>query len=1202
MRQSWQTVVWKQLAQKADRYAAVGMMPDRHTGALPKNNLRRPDDSALRAKIHSIYTVDSGLLSLTQARITSSRFGLDPLLRKRCSVIWFRRGRAAPPTVELNCASPVAFFDRAGDLRTIVPFRSSHCRSDAPTIDLVPTGGYCMLRADRFSSGFRAAEFQDRRLGTSRPTRTPTFLLTPTTMDTPQTDETFDWIDPARFRDFDRAQSELQSIWRCGAAPDVLEIFRKRLLVEFEQLVDLDAAVTNLSRFVAAGQEPASLLTLFESDPGALSALLQVFATSQSLANRLIADPSSFDLLRASGGQAAQRSYLVDELVASLATVDRDSRAAIEIRKFVSKEMVRIAYGEFVRGMSPEKVGRQLAYVADAVVEASLRFVTARLTERYQYPRMADGSQPLVTVIGLGKLGGEEMGYDSPMQLVFLYDQVDPNNPSHRKFFHSLVQDVVALMTPDRHAVGFEIDLRNGPKYDVGAHICSYPEAIRIYETSGRTWHRMNFVKARAVAGSSSLGQSFLRRLQPWVYRRFLSRGDMAEIRTLRHKLERRAEQQGVTGQDISGGPGGRSDLEMTIQFLQLLHGGDLASVRCGNTNEAMVALEKAGCLTHQEATLLSDHYARLCRLQHQLSVMFDRRGGLLPDDAELRSRLAWQLGIRAKDGSGGDADRFNTLLGETFEVNRKMINHLMLDATHEDDAMPVETELLLDPDPDWQLAQQTMTSHRLPDCKRAMEDLAALSTENVSFLSPHRCRHFFSSLAPALLAEIAQTPDPHRALTSLVKVTDSLGAKATLWELLASNRPTLQLMVRLCATTPYLSGILTENPGMIDELIDSLLMNRLPSTSRLDAHSIELCRGAADIDLILHSFKNGAHLNIGVRDMLGKEPVEATHAAIADTAEACLRRVIEYEQAILAERYGDPTNEKGEAAELVTLALGKLGGREPNYHSDLDAIFLYSEEGETKRRVGGHRSTMTHQLFFNQLAGRVVARINKAGTSGQLYELDSRLRPTGQEGLIAVSIEDFLQQFRQETAPLWQRLAICKARAISGSPKLCKKTNAAIARTIQETRWDPQMASEIRQLRERMQQTASSENLKRAEGGTVDVEVIGQMLTLRHASQSPEIIKQGTTASLAALAAAGYLSEKRSLELIHGYRTLRRVEARLRLMNNPARHELPEDDEAMKNLAYLMNEPDPDMIVAQCRQARQNNRRLFDQIFDEQK
>lgn len=1016
----------------------------------------------------------------------------------------------------------------------------------------------------------------------------------------PPNDVRFDWLNTSRFRNAEQALQDLHKIWSCGATDDLLQVLQVRLAQQFDQLDDLDEAVHNLRRFVDASRNPTSLLALFERDTESLPALLQVFATSRTLANRLISDPESFDLLRASDGQPAQRDFLVDELTAELSKLEQPGRAAVAIRKFYSRETMRIAYGEFVRGLSPEKVGRQLAFVSDAVLEAGLQFTLNRLAERRGMPQRPDGSTPELTVIGLGNLGGEEMGYGSSMKLVFLYDSIDNQNVWHRDFYVTLVSDLVSLLRGDESRTqGIDIDLREGPRFEVGVNICSFREAIRIYETAGRTWQRMSFVKARVVAGSQGLGQAFIDRLQPWIYRQFMSRMEIAEIRTLRHKLEKRAEQQSVSGEDVARAPGGRDDLELTVEFLQLLHGGNIPSVRRRNTYEAIFALEQAGCLTHQESTLLSENYARLCRLQHQLSVMFEKSGNVLPEDESARKRLAWQLGIRANDGSGGDLDRFQQLLDDTFDKNRRMINHLMIDAPGDGDSIAVETELLLDPDPDPELVVQTMTRHGLKNPQRALDNLSALSTETVPFLSPHRCRHFLTSIAPALLEEVSRTPDPDAALSSLVEVTDSLGAKATLWELLGSSRPTMELMVRLCATTPYLSGILTNNPGMIDELIDSLLMNRLPPAQRLDAHSIEVCRGAADIERILHSFKNSAHLNIGVRDMLGKETLEATHQAIGDTAEACVRRMIEHEQEGLASQYGDPVDDLGNAAELLTLGLGKLGGREPNYHSDLDAIFLYTANGETQRRIGGHRATLTNQQFFNQLTQRVISRINHSGPTGRLYELDSRLRDTGEEGVWAMTIEEFLRRFRQGTAPLWQRLALCKARSISGSRYLRKTTDTAVAEVIRSTDWLPGMVREIREMRERMQQTARPENLKRGAGGTVDVEFVAQMLTLRHAAQSPQIIQPGTTATLATLADCNHLEANESITLINGYRTLRRIEASLRLMNTTARHELPEDDHLMKNLAFLMNETDPDMIVAQCQQTMQNNRSVFNQIFD---
>ncbi len=1015
----------------------------------------------------------------------------------------------------------------------------------------------------------------------------------------------FAFLTAAGVRNLDQVKADLAGIWQCGAPPDLLEGLRAQLATELVSVDDPDAAISHLGRFIDASRSPTSLLALFERDAGALAALLQVFSTSDSLANDLIADPESFDLIRASDGQPAPRRYLVDEIVAATKHLEQPERVAQTIGEFVRREHLRIAYGEFVRGVSPDKVGRQLAFVADSVIEAALAFSLQNLCRTQPLPEQPDGTPTNVTVIGLGNYGGEELSYHQPLNLVFLYDALDEKNVSHREFYATLVRNVCQLLQVDEQPnVGFTVDLSENPRYDDNHPICSVDDVMHTLESSGETWQRLAFVKARVVAGSQPLGESLLRRLAPWIYRRYLNRADLADIRTLRHKLERRAEQVGFASDDVVADPGGRHDIELTIQFLQLLHGGDLQEVRVSNTIDAIFALERAGCLTKQESMLLSGNHARLCRLEHELAVMSGASQSRLSEDPQMRTRIAWRLGIRKQDDEAtesviGDAERFIRQLTETFAVNRKIINHLIIDAPHEVDVVPDETELMLDPEPDAEQVTAILSRHGFAQPMRAMDDLVALSTESTPYLSPRRCRHFFSLIAPTLLSEISQTPNPHATLATLVRVTDSIGAKSMLWELFGSNRPTMRLMVRLCAATPYLTGILTRNPGMIDELVDSLLTNRLPSKERLDAQSIQWCRGAEDIEPILHSFKNSAHLTIGVRDVLGMESVESTHAALADTAEACVRRVIENERESLAQRFGDPMTADGEPAEFVAIALGKFGGREPNYHSDLEVVFTFDGNGETLRRVGGRRATTTNHHFFNQLAQAVIARVNHLGSGGRLYELDNRLRTSGDEGAQAILIDEYLKRFRQGTASLWQRLSLCKARPISGSRGLRQKLAAEILDVIVSTKWRCEMATEIRAMRSRMQQSATAENLKRGEGGTVDVELISQTLTLKAAGTSPKVVVGGTTASLELLAKEGFLAEEDALALISNYRTLRWVEANLRLMNTAARHELPDDDESLRHLAFLMNENDPAMILARCQHARQSNRRIFDCVFD---
>ncbi len=1032
------------------------------------------------------------------------------------------------------------------------------------------------------------------------------------------------WLATLGFRRADQACENWLAICRCGVSADLIELLEVQLCRHLVDLDDIDTALAELSQFILASRSPTALLALFERDESALVSLLEVFDTSPTLAKFLINDPEAFDLMRASDGLPAQRRFLVDELVAEMRGVDQVDRAKHVIGNFIQREIVRIAYGEFVRSLSPDQAGRQLTFVAEAALESALDFSIRTMVAESGQPFRIDGEKPRLTMIGLGSFGGMELNYSSPLHVAFLYDAIDEKNPTQNDFYRRVVQIVVDLLQsddePDR-LIGFFCELSHGPYLDERL-ICGVNEAAGVLETKNRDWQRIAFVKARVVAGDRDVGQSFLKRVQPWVYHRFMSQRDFDEVRALRHRLERRVAPKSISrGEsepiasaetedhwDVLRSAGGRHDIEIAIQFLQLLHGADLPSVRVGNTSDAIVALEKDGCLLHAEAELLAANYARLCRLHHQLTVMFGRESSALPTDATMVDRLARRLGVKQKGTQRGDGGKFRSQLAETIKTNRTVINHLMIDAPGVDcgegeskssEQIDVETALLLDPESSDEDVCSALTRRGLSEPLAAMQDLRSLQMETVPFLSPRRCRHFLAAIAPKLLGEIAKTPFPNDTLRSLVEVTDSLGAKATLWELLGANEATLDLMVRLCSSAAYLRNILIQNPGMIDELIDSLLMNRLPSGDRLDAQSLELCRGAMDIDLILQGFKNGAHLTIGVRDILNKESIEATHQALSDTAEACLRRMIESEQSVLAGQLGDPMAANGDPAELVAIALGKFGGREPNYHSDLDVIFLYSHAGETKRRVGGPRTTVTNHRFFNQLAQRVASRINGLGGRPALYELDGRLRPTGDEGTLAVSIEEFLKRFQQGVAPLWQRLALCKARCVSGSKRSRKAIDKKIASVLAQTQWHRNMGGEIREMRMRMQETAASENLKRAEGGSVDVEVIAQMLTLRYAVNHPSVVRCNTIESLDALAAEGLLEESKALSLASCYRTLRRIESRLRLLDTQERHDLPSDDRKVKELAFLMNESDPTMITAQAEQARHTIRKIFNQIFD---
>ncbi len=519
----------------------------------------------------------------------------------------------------------------------------------------------------------------------------------------------------------------------------------------------------------------------------------------------------------------------------------------------------------------------------------------------------------------------------------------------------------------------------------------------------------------------------------------------------------------------------------------------------------------------------MQDNYAFLRKIEHRLQIMFDLQTHMLPKDgAELR-KLAIRMGY-ADTPSRTALAAFELDYRNKTELNRKILDHLLHDAFSDDTKTEPESDLVLDPEPAGERIVEVLGHYDFRDVPQAYKNLMELSTEKIRYLSTRRCRHFLAAIAPQLLATIAKTPDPDFTLVNLSKVSDSLGGKGVLWELFSFSPPTLNLYVELCSSSQYLSGILTSNPGMLDELLDSLLLDKLPTPEVLEATLVDLCRGAEDIEPALHSFKNAQQLRVGVRDILGKERIEATTGALSEIAQTCLRQIMRVEYEKLTAKLGEPTigegDEAGRPCEMIVVALGKFGGRELNYYSDLDLIFLYEADGTTVQARRSRRDAATNnQHFFSELVQRIIKVASQLGPYGRLYEVDPRLRPTGRSGALATSLAEFSRYFNSAQGQLWERQALCKARVVFASPTATARAGAAIREAAFAQPWSPGDAETIWQMRQKLEAKATPGSLKSGPGGMIDIEFLVQMLQLKHGARVPAIAVPGT---LDALDAAG--------------------------------------------------------------------------------
>ncbi|RIK82516.1 MAG: bifunctional [glutamate--ammonia ligase]-adenylyl-L-tyrosine phosphorylase/[glutamate--ammonia-ligase] adenylyltransferase [Planctomycetota bacterium] len=1031
--------------------------------------------------------------------------------------------------------------------------------------------------------------------------------------------------EPSRVHEF------LVRIADAGVTLDLVADLLGQFAVHLPRISDADMALNNLDRFFAAARSPLSLAALFERDRQALPILLQIFSTSQHLSDLLVTDGESYDLLRMTEGQPVARDVLVAEIVAETLAQADEKAAMATLRRFKRRETLRIAYGDIVLAQDLLVVTEQISFLADAIVEAALRAAERKVNESRGVPRLPDGRAARFVVLALGKLGGVELNYSSDIDLIFLYDGDGTTDGRRRQssteYFDALARELIRLLTEtNEHGIAYRVDMRLRPEGDRGPLVPSLESALHYYDVLGRTWERQAMVKARAIAGDLDLGREFLAQLEPWVFRRYLSRADISGIRALKRRIEQRAQREGADHRDVKTGHGGIRDIEFVIQFLQLLNGGELPELRTGNTLVALDRLERAGCLNDRERTELEENYRFLRKIEHRLQIMFDLQTHAMPEDDEELRKLAVRMGFDAASGSSA-REAFLAEYRRRTGVNRIILNHLLHLAFGDEGEVEPEVDLVLDPDPPRESIRQTLSKYRFQSVDNAYDTLMSLATERIPFLSTRRCRHFLAAIAPRLLAAVSQTPDPDSTLVNLANVSDSLGGKGVLWELFSFSPPTMRLYVELCSSSPFLSEILTSNPGMIDELLDSLLLDRLPKPEQLRAKLADLCRGAEDIEPILHSFKNTEQLSVGVRDILGKEDIKATNAALADIAQVCLEQLTRREFDRLGEKFGIPwiaetipndaelsngaeplevrtpetriPNPESRRCEFVTLALGKYGGREPNYHSDLDVIFLYEADGQTRPlRPNRKFNETSNQHFFGELGQRIIKSASQLGPYGRLYEVDARLRPTGRSGALATSLAELVRYFDEGEGQLWERLALCKARVVYGEPAAAARAMEAVWHVAYGRAWQAADAEEIYQMRMRLEETANPRNIKRGAGGIVDIEFLVQMLQLRHGGMPLSIRAPGTLDAIDALCDAGCLARGDAEFLSKSYRFLRNVEARIRLMNAAARHDMPDEELDLAKLARLLHYSRCEDLLADDARIRREVREVFNRHF----
>lgn len=466
------------------------------------------------------------------------------------------------------------------------------------------------------------------------------------------------------------------------------------------------------------------------------------------------------------------------------------------------------------------------------------------------------------------------------------------------------------------------------------------------------------------------------------------------------------------------------------------------------------------------------------------------------------------------------------------------------------------------------------------------VEGLQELAKEESRVLSSRTCRYHLARIADRLVERILATPSPNSTMHHLISTSRSLGCRGVLWELFASHAPSMDLYVRLCGSSPYLVQILLSNPGMIDDLLDSLMLESLPDSAQLSKTLEELSKSPGDPLKVTLAFRNAMHLAIGVRDILGKESVSETHRALSDVYEVCMLRVLQDAFADIANEMEIPRGKDGKPIPYGLVVLGKFAAREPNYHSDASIVVVF--ESEYTEACG---------LFFHKVAQRLFQSANRITGHGRLFELKPWEFSLNRSALLAWSTKHFVEylashDWLDRKEMIEQRVAFLTARVL-GDEEFVNRFEASIETLTHRMRWSKDESMRLIQWRRALEETASEQNIKRGWGGTLDVETLAHLFYAKHLHRTSHPWLRGTIERLEALRKNGILSPIDALQLRDAYYFLRGVESGLRLMNTKNRHDIPTDAVELSQLAFIIQLPDSTQLL----EAIEHYRRIVESI-----
>ena len=808
--------------------------------------------------------------------------------------------------------------------------------------------------------------------------------------------------------------------------------------------------------------------------------------------------------------------------------------------------------------------------LADLSGEGSLEWVTATLSDfadramdeairAAMLERVPDEEPRGLAVLALGKLGSRELNYSSDVDLVLLYDPASmPRRPRDepgeaavrygRRFIELLQQ-----RTDDGYVA--RVDMRLRPSPEVTPIVLPADAAISYYESSALPWERAAFIRARAAAGDIRLGEAFLHEIRPFIWRRALDFGAIQEIRDISLRIRDHYAQGQAFGPgfDLKRGRGGIREAEFFTQVQQLVHGGREPELRVPATLEALPALAAAGRLEPEVATAIADAYRALRTAEHRIQMIDDRQEHRLPTDPVALEAVARLDGRK-------DSDELLASLAPHVEAVGQYFDGLV---SHR------EERLSNDPD----ILRSELAAMGFVEVEEACRRIGDWRSGRARSLRSPPARAAFEAMLPTLMRAVAAGPDPIRALNRFGDIVDKLSSGVNLYRLLEARPKLADLLALILTHAEPLADQLGRRPTLLDGLIDESSFAMPPDAPALAERFLDVTR-AEPFDIALDQLRRmigERRFALGVQLLAAHRDPIVIAEGYSDLAEAAVVALTE-----LVQQEFERTHGTVPGAEFVVLGLGRLGGRALTHASDLDIIYLF--DAPQGAQSNGAK-TLPATDYFNRLANRIGAALSTPTAAGPLYDVDTRLRPQGAQGMLAVSLAAF-ETYQREEAWTWEHMALCRARPLTGSEAARAKVRDLICAILRESGDPERIRADAVAMREEMARhkpPAGPLDIKLGPGGLVDLEFTVHTLQLTtHVGLDPRL-----EVALAALAEKGFVDEGADPDL----RLLSRMLVVLRLVGGKAMEPAEQSDALVATLCGFEDWP---TLLAAVDQARQ--------------